>query len=141
MRITAIVLAGLLLANSVQAQDFKSGPQPGTDEKPGIIPGSFQAWMVTGKHFGRFHSPVSEFALNPTLLLFVRSIEEEGKLAELLKRVDELAAKHPDARMGCCVVFLDDGGFRQFIYEDKADGVSKPIAERLSIASSEKDKI
>lgn len=142
MRISFQVVTALLLAVSAvfaADEEIKSGPQPGTEEKPTGLPSSFQAWMLTGQHAGAFHAPVAGHALNPTLMLFVRSLDEDDKVIDLLKKVEELSAKHPDARLGCTVIVLDDGGFRQFIMEEKAEDATKSASERLVEASRVKD--
>lgn len=103
-------LASLGLA----AQDtLKSGLQPGTPEMPTLLPGSFQSWMVTGSHAGRFASPVCDYGLSPFVLVFAREIEEADKpVNTLLKKLDDLIVKHPDVRPGASMLILNDGGFR-----------------------------
>jgi hypothetical protein len=39
-----------------------------------------------------------------------------------------LAAKHPDARLGACAIFLDDGGYRK-AFDPKGDADGKALAK------------
>lgn len=130
-----LAMLGLATWTSAADEALKSGPQPGAAAKPTRIPGSFQCWMVTGKQAGRYHSPVCEHGLNPVVLVFVRDVEEADKpLTGLLKRIDEMIAKHPDARVGCCEVLLNDGGFRATVEEDKeGEDFSKRLADNAKI--------
>jgi hypothetical protein len=93
-----------------------SADEPKKLTKDDSIPGSFQAWMVTGKHAGRYHSPTTAHGLNPVVLIFARDLEGPDKpLFDLIKKLDQLAVQHPDARLGVCVVFLNDVGLREAI--------------------------
>lgn len=120
--------------------DLKSGPQRGSAAKPTRVPGSFQCWMVTGKQAGRYHSPVCEHGLNPVVFVFTRDIEEADKpLTAFLKKVDDMIAKHPDARVGCCSVLLNDGGFRAALEEDDKEG--EDFSKKLADTSKIKDEL
>ncbi|GIW81441.1 MAG: hypothetical protein KatS3mg105_3248 [Gemmatales bacterium] len=135
-----VVAAFCCFLPEVWGQDvLKSGPQPGTPDEPTFIPGSFQAWMVTGKHAGAFHSPIVEFGLSPVCLIFVKEVKLDPPLVELLQKIDKLAAKYPDARFRCCVLFLQDGGFRDFI--DKTTERDVDVSEELADASRLKDEL
>lgn len=104
------------------------------------IPGSFQCWMVTGKLPGRYHSPVCEHGLNPVVLIFSRDIDEPDKpLPTLLKKIDELIVKHPDARMGCCSILLNDGGFRAALEGEDKEG--EDFSKKLANTSKIKDEL
>src|SRR5262249_7583015 len=136
------VLAGTLILGAFAVargdeEGLKSGPQAGSKQKPIYIPGSFQVWMVTGQRAGRYHSPVCEHGLNPAAIIFVKELDTEDKgLVMLLKRLDTLMAKHADARFGCCMVVLNDGGFR-----DALDKEDDDVAKRLAEAASYKDEL
>ena len=43
-----------------------------TDPKLPDVPGPFHAYNVTGKYKGRYHSHISEFGLEPMVMLFTR---------------------------------------------------------------------
>lgn len=101
------------------------------------LPGSFQAWMVTGKHAGRFHSPVCEIGLRPMALVITRDLTEtEHPLAELIKKLDQSIAKHPSIEPGACAVFLVGGGFREAV--DKGGEEFNKVLARVSV---EKDQL
>jgi hypothetical protein len=134
-----LLLVGILGLGTVVAvrgdeEGLKSGPQPGTRARPTHIPGTFQIWMVGGplvtKETGkRYHSPVCEHSTNPVCFVFVREFDPEDKaLVGLVKKLDTLAAKHPDARFGCVLVILDDGGFRDVLQKEE-DDLPKRLAE------------
>lgn len=95
----------------------------------GSIPGSFQAWMVTGSHAGRYHSPVTDNGLNPVVLIFARELEGPDKpLFDLLKKIDDMIVKYPDVRLGCCAVFLNDAGLRDALAKS-GDEYSRKFAD------------
>lgn len=133
-----ILFGGMLAARAADDDDdnkpsFKSGPQPGTKTKPVHLPSSFQVWMVTGPRAARYHSFVCAQGLNPACFIFVKEFDPEDKtLVALLKKLDELMAKHPDARFGTCLVVLNDGGFRDAL-EKEDDDFSKRLAETASV--------
>lgn len=140
------VLAGVLLVGAfaiARGDDedtktgLKSGPQPGTKSKPIHIPASFQVWMVTGPRAARYHSLVCEHGLNPVVLIFVKEFDPEDKaLVGLLKKLDELSAKHPDARFGPSLIVLNDGGFREVLEKEDED-----LAKKLAEAGYVKDAL
>jgi len=124
------VIAGLWVAcllGDVQAADaIKSGPQPKE-----FLPGSFEVFSVTPERVaGRFHSPLSDFGLNPGVLIFTRAepetLAKSHPLTVLVKRLDEMAVKHPEVQFGVSVVFLNDGGYRNAL-EKKSDDLAKAI--------------
>src|SRR5262245_44711355 len=89
----ASALGGLRAAGTVE-----SGPQPGKKGEPTALPSSFQMLSVVPESTaGRFRSPVSDFGLNPAVLLFTRSdpsqLDKGDSLSGLLKTLDNLAAK------------------------------------------------
>jgi hypothetical protein len=100
--------------------------KPGAPDKSKTIPNSFQAWMVTGPHAGRYHSPVCDHGLNPVVLVFIREVEGADKpLFDFLKKLDELAAKHADVKLGVCAIFLNDGGLREALSKSGEDYTQK----------------
>ncbi len=104
---TVLTLAALcLLAAGVCAAE--SSLDPGLQEGKDDIPGPFHPFDVTGDHAGRFHSPVSEHGLNPTVLIFVRGTEPSPAVLALLQKLDALVVKYPDLRPGVVAVFLSD---------------------------------
>jgi hypothetical protein len=87
------------------------------------VPGPFQAFMATGPRAGMFHAPVCEYDLNPAVLIFVRDgVDFDKPLIDLLKKLDALIAKHPQANVGASVILVGDGGYRKALetaLEDK----------------------
>jgi hypothetical protein len=100
-----VVLASCAISAGQDGKSLKSGPQEGN-----VLPGAFDALNVSGKiAAGRQHCLVCQNGLNPAVLIFAREPKEkenDGPLAELMKRVDALAAKHSDKTLGSFVVFL-----------------------------------
>jgi len=85
-------------------QETKSGPQ--RDE---TLPGAFQPLNVNGPFAGRHHSLVTEFRLNPVILVFVRAqgddVDPEDR--KLLETIDKVAEdRHADTGLESFVVFL-----------------------------------
>ncbi len=114
----------------------------GDDKKlsPGesaTIPGSFQSWMMTGKHAGRFHSPVCEYGLHPMALVFARDpIESEAAFGDLLQKLDQSIAKHPGLDSGATALLLVDGGFRAAV-----ESGGEEFGKKLAAAAVALDKL
>src|SRR5262249_35278767 len=72
----------------------------------GNLPGAFHPFNLTGKYDGRFHCPVSEQDLDPTVLIFTRETEPSAALKDLVERATNAAVKNRDTRLTCVVVFL-----------------------------------
>lgn len=104
-----LLLLALFGFSTSRAQDdgdkFTSGTKVGD-----VIPGPFDALNINGrKAKGRQHCLVTDFGLNPTLLVFAREPGEgkDGPLAALLGKLDESVAKHIDDHyLGSAVIFL-----------------------------------
>jgi hypothetical protein len=128
-----VIVSGLSLAHG----DDEGGLQPGTKSKPTYIPSSFQLWMVTGPQAGRYHSPVCEHGLSPVALIFLQDFDPEDKeLVSFLKKLDQLSAKHPDARFGVCAIVLNDGGFRAALEKEGGD-----FAKELAATAAVKEEL
>jgi hypothetical protein len=124
-RITAIVLAGVLLAGLAIAADAKStGTQPGQ-----ILPGPFSALVVTNPdspkppegvvsedrsnlgdlaRVGKFHDFITGYGLDPTVAVVSRELPQgdDQPLAKLVKSLDDLVAKNRNARLRAFGIFL-----------------------------------
>ena len=61
----------------------------------------------------------------------------------LLKQLDDLAAKHPDARLGCCTILLKDGGFRRVLGEEigATPEEQRDFSKKLAAAAKRKDDL
>lgn len=135
-RILGIILtlaAVAAVAAAQEAKPLKAGEK---------IPGPFQTLIVTGDRAGNFHCPVCEYDLRPAVLVFVRDVDDAGPgLTEFLKKLDALIAKHPNARIGACAVFVNDGGYRQSIQNqiDNAAKVTDLELTRAILAKEDKE--
>src|SRR5262249_32805822 len=103
------VVASLCVAAD---EALKSGPQPGTEDKPVLVPGAFQVLSVVHADIersnktvyspvGKFHCPVCEHGLNPVVLIFSRTIPEPdkpGPLTQLLTKLEEMTIQRRDAQ-------------------------------------------
>lgn len=133
MRLSALLrilaLFAVLPPWPARAQQEAKPFQTGQD-----LPGAFQVLVVTGERTGRFHCPVCEYDQNPGVLVFTREgAEPSAPVQDLLKKLDAAIARHPQARIGACAVFLSDGGYRQAL-EGKLENVPKTTDEPLAKA-------
>ena len=51
------------------------------------------------RYKGRYHSPISQFGLEPMVMLFTRETEFSDPLKDLLKQIDNAVEKNPAARL------------------------------------------
>jgi hypothetical protein len=112
-----VTLAGL--AADPPAPD-KDGKAPGQEDKaPGKggkgplaegnnLPGPFHPFNVTGPRKGNFHCLVSEYDLEPVVMIVARDLELSEPFKDLLKQLDNAIAKNPAVRLRSFVVFLSD---------------------------------
>src|SRR5262245_27538906 len=136
VRLGGVLVVGVLVGAIVHAGEDKA-LQPGA-----VVPGPFQVLMVTGPRAGSFHAPVCEYDLNPAVLIFVRDgAEASPPLIDLLKKLDTAIAKHPQARLGACAVFLNDGGYRKAIEAplEKDKKVTDLALTAATVAKEEKE--
>lgn len=122
-----VVLGICAMSAGQDGKALKSGPQEGN-----VLPGAFDALNVSGKiAAGRQHCLVCQNGLNPAVLIFAREPKEKDKdapLAELMKQVDALAAKHSDKTLGSFVVFLSPDA-RNSVLNAVAGDVEKLLEE------------
>jgi hypothetical protein len=105
-----------VMASAVAAGEMKSGPQ--VDEK---VPGPFVPLNINGSSAGDKHCLFCENGQNPVAMIFARCADCE-MTQKLLKKVDEVTAKHSDCKMGSFVVFLSD--------DDKLETTLKQMTEK-----------
>jgi len=128
MLFVASAFAGLGTAVALE-----SGPPASTKDKLSFLPGSFQILGVTPEQSaGRFHDPISDFGLNPAVLIFTRAEPDQltkgHDLSKLIKQLDEVVGKYPEVQLGGCVVFMNDGGYRDAVQDNsKKDELPKAI--------------
>jgi len=106
------------------------------------LPGPFQVLSVTGPRTGKFLSPVVDYGVKPFVLVFVKDTKNLDNLGKFLQKLNALIAKHPDARLGACVTFLEDGGYRKALAtKGDADGkgLAKAIDDKEAIESKLRD--
>jgi hypothetical protein len=142
-RVPTFVTAAVLLAGASLAFSADEPPKPAL--QPGKeLPGAFEAFCVShpdAQRVGKFHSPVCEFGLNPAVLVFVNEANDPDSppaLGAFLKKLDEAVARHQDASMGGCAVFLNDGGYREAL-EHKTDDLAKATEARQAEEAKLKD--
>src|SRR5437016_3568144 len=64
----------------------ESSPQPIVVGKD--LPGAFHPLNVTGPRKGNYHCLVSDYGLNPNVLIFSRDLDFGNELKSLLKQLD-----------------------------------------------------
>lgn len=96
---------------------FSSLPIAQSDESKNLLPDGFRCFLVVDRRFepkdernrsGKFHCPVCEFGLSPTLAIFSRSVptNADDPLIKLIVLQDELSKKYKPLRMGAFDIFL-----------------------------------
>jgi hypothetical protein len=102
------------------------------------VPGSFQTLSVNGPRPQKYYCPVCESGLYPGVVVFFPKPEEASKpLPALLKQIDEVLARYPDARMNACAICLDDGGYRKALASDG----ETPDQKTLDAAITQKEGV
>ncbi len=137
LKLVGVVLGWAFTCPILHAQDADKGLL-----KAGAkIPGPFQTLSVTLPpttlkpipQSGRYHCPVCEYRLNPAVLIFAKqqdSSEDAAKTASLtglLKKLDAVIAKHPEALTGACAIF-GDGGYQKQLQADLDDATGSASA-------------
>lgn len=129
----AVVALGVAAGAWAADKPSDVGLQPGKDE----IGGSFHPFNVTGKdeHRNKFHSLVSEYGLNPVVLVFVRGTSPNPATADLLQKLDTLVEKNDRLRLAAFVVFLSDDIKDLARDDDKREQEAKAVFERVKTLS------
>jgi hypothetical protein len=142
MSIRTLNAAGLIIAFAVTCQPIQAQEAGAAILKPGDkIPGPFQTLSVTQPPAtlkpiaqpGRYHCPVCEYRLNPAVLVFSKQLDSSedaakpASLTGLLKKLDAVIAKHPDALAGACAIF-GDGGYQKQLQADLDDATGSATA-------------
>jgi hypothetical protein len=144
------VIAGLALIGGLCAAEEKDAYRLKANDP---IPGPFQALSVvvpatTLKPMAqskRFHCPVCEYRLNPTVLIFARQLDEAddtgrpASLTGLLKKLDNVVEKHANFQLGVCAVFNDSGYMK--LVEKEIDENAPAKDQELTKAIEFKDGI
>jgi hypothetical protein len=119
MRRQLLVTAGLValvLASTGAGQDE---PVPEYPKVGSVIPGPFHVLNLNGERKSRFHCLVCRSSIRPTAAILARlrtndtddglnQLDPDQPLAKLVKAVDGISDKYPDAYMGTFFVLLSD---------------------------------
>jgi hypothetical protein len=122
------ILAGLLLLvpSVVTAADPPADARS-TLKPDSNLPGTFLPYNVTGPAKGRFHCLISDFGLEPVVMVFARDLEATPALKSLLQQLDQRIAKNPAARVHAFVVFVSDDLPDALTNDDKREELAKKL--------------
>ena len=107
-----VAVFAVLIASAVCRGDEPSADR--ADPRLPNVPGAFHAYNVSvagaarAKYKGHFHSPISEFGLEPMVMIFTRKVEFSDPLKDLLKQLDAVLEKNPGVRLHPFVVVESD---------------------------------
>lgn len=121
-RLLSAFLLLILIGLSARAQG-KGGLAPGDN-----VPGTFHPFNVTARveiapepdekgkgekvagpsSKGRFHCLITEYDLDPVVMIVARNLEDNAGLHDLLQKIDGAIARNPVVRLRCFVVALND---------------------------------
>jgi hypothetical protein len=93
------------------------------------LPGTFLPYNATGTFKGRFHCLVSDYGLEPVVMLFVRDLEPSNSLSELLKQLDERIDLNPAARLHAFAVFVTDDQTDVLTDNDKREVMARKLED------------
>jgi hypothetical protein len=102
-----------------------------TDPNPPNIPGPFHAYTVTGKYKGHYHSHISEYGLEPMVMIVTHEVDFSDPLKSFLKQLDSAIEKNPTARLHAFVVVLSDDLPEVVGADDKSDDKRLEVATQL----------
>ena len=103
-----------------------------TDPKLPNIPGPFHPYNITGASKGHYHSRISEYGLEPMVMIFTRQVDFSDPLKDLLRRIDAVADKNPGARLHTFVVVESDDLPEVVGADDKSDDLRLDLDKRLT---------
>src|SRR5207248_450746 len=87
-----------------------------------------------GKKKGKYHCLVSEFGLNPVVMVVVRGVEDkDGGLQELLIKLDNLIDKNPNTRLASFAVFLSSTLKDVAREDDQREKLTKKIEDLFKV--------
>ena len=121
----AILAVSLIASRSVE-------PAPGkTEAQLRNIPGAFQGYNVTGKYKGHYHSHISEYGMEPMVMIVTHEVVFSDPLKALLKQIDDAIEKNPAARLHAFVVVLSDDVPDVVGADNKSDDKRIEVATQL----------
>lgn len=119
-----LALSTALATAADQPAESRSSLKPGNN-----LPGAFHPFNVTGPHKGRFHCLVSDYGLEPVVMLVVRDLDASDSLKELLKQLDEHIEKNPTVRLHAFAVFISEELPDAVTADDKREELVKKIED------------
>jgi hypothetical protein len=134
MRRTVFVLVALLAllgGMPVQSSDKKQPLGVGQD-----LPGSFHPYNVNGPSKGRYHCPVTEYGLDPAVMLVTRDLVGNAAFKDLLKKIDAAITNNPSVRLHGFVAVLTEDLPKVVEEDDKREEVARryeKLAEELAL--------
>jgi hypothetical protein len=87
---------------------------------------------------GKYHCLISEYNLDPVVLLFVRGLTESAGLNALLQKLDAAIERNPAVRLRSFVVFVPDDITNVVAEDEKREAAAKTIqdlADKLKLKS------
>jgi len=124
------ILTGLLLlTSSVCRADDAPKDVAGALKIGGDLPGSFLPFNATGPFKGRFHCLVSDYGLEPTVIVFIHGVETTDGLNDLLKQIDARISQNPAARLHACAVFLVDSKIDLVADNDMREQLARKVED------------
>lgn len=121
--LTGVLLLFPLVA-SADAPAAEGGLKPNDN-----LPGSFMPYNVTGTYRGRYHCLVSDYGLEPTVIVFVRDLDASDALKDLLKQLEDRIVKNPATRLHAFAVFVSSELPDILSNDDKRDELAKKVED------------
>jgi hypothetical protein len=141
MRTLALILAFSVLATLVGAADdrptkkdpapVKKEPSPDKKDGPRNLPGTFHPLNVTGPYKDHYHCLISEYGLDPMVVIFHKNLDFSDPLRSLVQKLDTAIDKNPAARLSSFVVFLPDELPEVLGASDKEDDARLKLVEQV----------
>jgi len=131
------ILAGLLTFLPLVAFAGQPADTKDADKKAGLrvganLPGPFQPYNVTGKFAGRYRCPITEHDGDPMVLIFTRETEPSELLTSLLVKLENVADKNRNVRLGVTAVFLDKDLTEVLGQDNSKEDLRLEFADKLS---------
>jgi hypothetical protein len=120
-----------VVAVSSPASRGDEPPAPKAESGSPNLPGPFHAYNVTGKYKGHYHSHISEYGLEPMVMIVTHEVEFSDSLKGLLKQLDVSIEKNPAARLHAFIVVLSDDVPEVVGADDKSDDKRLEVTTRL----------
>jgi hypothetical protein len=102
-RLLLALSIGFLPGTALGQEASKQPSQEGAN-----VPASFQPYNVTGPRKGHFHCPVTEYDLDPVVLVFVRGLDLAEPTRDLLRQLEQTVAANQGSRLRGVLVLLSN---------------------------------